>query len=416
MMKSFLNYLLLGKLIIYLVISLRAFLFYKYLYGVIYMWIEELSNGKFKYFERYTDPYTEKAKRVSITLNSKSNQAKKQAMIELQEKIDLRCNEVSENKITWKEVYDEWWAVYKNTVKSNTIKARMRDKKKLTEVLSDDYLIKKIDSNLLTDILNQLYYKDCLSKSYVEQIRAHINLVLKYAQSRSYILTNPMLEVSIKAKPKTIEQIQKMKNKYLEKDELESVIICARKENERYANLIEFISLTGTRIGEALALKFEDITENNIAIKTTYNYEDNTHETTKNEYSYRDIETTPRILEIIANQKKLYILFQNSDKEFQADQYIFFSNSGQPMSVSAINCFLRTKITPNVSVQGKHLSTHIFRHTHISLLTELGVPLKFIMDRVGHNNPKTTLSIYTHVTNGMRENVKEILDSLIIAP
>ena len=52
------------------------------------MWIEELPNGKFKYSERYTDPYTEKSRKVSVTLNSKSNQAKKQAISELQDKID----------------------------------------------------------------------------------------------------------------------------------------------------------------------------------------------------------------------------------------------------------------------------------------------------------------------------------------
>ena len=37
--------------------------------------------------------------------------------------------------------------------------------------------------------------------------------------------------------------------------------------------------------------------------------------------------------------------------------------------------------------EGKHLTTHIFRHTHISMLSELGVPLKTIMQRVGHNDP-----------------------------
>ena len=37
--------------------------------------------------------------------------------------------------------------------------------------------------------------------------------------------------------------------------------------------------------------------------------------------------------------------------------------------------------------EGKHLTTHIFRYTHISMLSELGVPLKTIMQRVGHNDP-----------------------------
>lgn len=39
----------------------------------------------------------------------------------------------------------------------------------------------------------------------------------------------------------------------------------------------------------------------------------------------------------------------------------------------------------------KRLTTHIFRHTHISQLAEMGVPVKTIMARVGYNNPNTTL-------------------------
>lgn len=30
------------------------------------MWVEQLPNGKYKFFERYKDPYTEKWKRVSV--------------------------------------------------------------------------------------------------------------------------------------------------------------------------------------------------------------------------------------------------------------------------------------------------------------------------------------------------------------
>ena len=51
------------------------------------MWIEELSNGKYKYFERYKDRYTEKWRKVSVTLASGSNRAKKEAQKILEEKI-----------------------------------------------------------------------------------------------------------------------------------------------------------------------------------------------------------------------------------------------------------------------------------------------------------------------------------------
>ncbi len=46
----------------------------------------------------------------------------------------------------------------------------------------------------------------------------------------------------------------------------------------------------------------------------------------------------------------------------------------------------------------KDFSSHMLRHLNISLLTELGVPVKTIMERVGHRDEKTTLQIYSHVT------------------
>ena len=67
-----------------------------------------------------------------------------------------------------------------------------------------------------------------------------------------------------------------------------------------------------------------------------------------------------------------------------------------------------------LQIPGKHITTHMFRHTHISMLAEMAVPLKAIMQRVGHNDPNTTLSIYTHVTNAMTEEANRKIDALSV--
>ena len=54
----------------------------------------------------------------------------------------------------------------------------------------------------------------------------------------------------------------------------------------------------------------------------------------------------------------------------------------------------------------------MLRHSHISLLAELEVPLKSIMDRVGHSDEKTTLQIYTHVTKRMLDSVSEKMETI----
>ncbi|MBF0844740.1 tyrosine-type recombinase/integrase, partial [Streptococcus danieliae] len=51
------------------------------------------------------------------------------------------------------------------------------------------------------------------------------------------------------------------------------------------------------------------------------------------------------------------------------------------------------------------VTSHVFRHSHISMLAELGIPIKAIMDRVGHSDSTTTLKVYSHVTDKMSENL-----------
>ncbi|MDS2643701.1 site-specific integrase, partial [Streptococcus pneumoniae] len=50
--------------------------------------------------------------------------------------------------------------------------------------------------------------------------------------------------------------------------------------------------------------------------------------------------------------------------------------------------------------------------SHISLLAELGIPLTAIMDRVGHSDSKTTLEIYSHVTQKMVSDISSKLDKI----
>ncbi|WP_275655507.1 tyrosine-type recombinase/integrase [Streptococcus oralis] len=60
----------------------------------------------------------------------------------------------------------------------------------------------------------------------------------------------------------------------------------------------------------------------------------------------------------------------------------------------------------------KNLSSHIFRHSHISFLAESSLPIKSIMDRVGHSNAKITLEIYSHTTEDMEDKLVNKLDTI----
>ncbi|EUE17342.1 hypothetical protein V779_02562, partial [Staphylococcus aureus H47139] len=52
------------------------------------MWIEKFKNKnnetKYRYYEKYKDPYTDKWKRVSVVLNKNTKQSQKEAMFRLE--------------------------------------------------------------------------------------------------------------------------------------------------------------------------------------------------------------------------------------------------------------------------------------------------------------------------------------------
>ena len=62
----------------------------------------------------------------------------------------------------------------------------------------------------------------------------------------------------------------------------------------------------------------------------------------------------------------------------------------------------------------KNISSHIFRHTLISVLAENNIPLKAIMNRVGHADSDVTTSIYTHVTKNMKDQTLKVLEQNIV--
>lgn len=120
--------------------------------------------------------------------------------------------------------------------------------------------------------------------------------------------------------------------------------------------------------------------------------------TTKTETSTRVISVSKNILDIVQQE-----ITEATKMGIETD-YIFVGNKGKPIFNSDINRRLK-KYKPNIS-------THIFRHSHISYLSEKMVPIKAVMDRVGHSDPQTTLKIYSHTTHNMIDYINKNTEEL----
>ncbi len=79
------------------------------------------------------------------------------------------------------------------------------------------------------------------------------------------------------------------------------------------------------------------------------------------------------------------------------------TRTGTPMQNSSFNRSFAA--AGKKSGINKRLTSHILRHTHVSLLAEQNTPLKAIMDRVGHEDADVTNKIYTHITDKMKTDL-----------
>lgn len=375
------------------------------------MWIETRQSKKgtrYKYCERFELPNGE-IRKVSVIFNTNSSHARKQATIELQRKYEQAVKEIDINKVvTYYDVAMSWLEHTEPTVKRSTHINHIIYVNKIFSYIDKALPIADLTAVTLEDVLHKVYYVENLSYSYTRATFTTMKAIYKHAKRKKLI---PSLidfeDIEIKKKPFSHSDIAKKQNKFLDAVELKETLMQLSKIDSRISLLFEFISLTGLRIGELLALRYSDYDKENATININgtiqYDYKNSSEikrGTPKNIYSVRNVSLSDRAVSILDS-----IMLENKRRSLWFEGYIdhgyiFTSSRGNPYDIQFLNRRLK-----GVHIEGKHLTTHIFRHTHISMLAELGVPLKTIMQRVGHNDPNTTLGIYTHVTKSMHDDV-----------
>nr|DAU91448.1 MAG TPA: Integrase [Caudoviricetes sp.] len=236
------------------------------------MWVEDLPNGKYKYFERYRDPLTEKLKKVSVTLDKKTPRAQKAAQAELADKINGKLSEIPEGKQTLEMIYNEWMIKYSKTSKASTVRHIQSQWRNSDTRIVKTALIGNITSGTIQKWIDKIYYEEDLSFSTTDGYKTMLSNIFRYAKMRGYISSNPVSDVRIDKK-KT-DKTENVEEKYLEHDELEAVIkrLTNHKRSKRYGQIVEFLSLTGLRYGELIALKYNDYDGKAVHITKTLDY------------------------------------------------------------------------------------------------------------------------------------------------
>lgn len=366
------------------------------------MWIEQTSNGRFKYVERYEDYRSGKLKRVSVTFDNKTRETQKKAKLILEEKIAKKLNEQKLSIVDMNlfAAFDEWLEVYEKQVEDTTYSSALKTKDKIVDYFPSDTLINRLAVTDWSNLLHELVYTDNLSNQTVDGHKYRIRKFIRYCIQKGYMDEIDTSKITFQRKKENDDDIEE---KFLEDDEYK-LVIAAFKNNRRYQLLFQWQYYTGMRIGEVLALRKSDIhiTPDRAYASVTGTYSDvskKRKERTKTKAGKREVDLPKKAVEIyheVCKLSKVDFLFVNKNQKT-----IEYKNIARSLSLRKE----KLKIS-------KPLTTHIFRHTHVSKLAELGVPLNVIKDRVGHESSDITERIYLHVTKNMKRDMVSKLDLL----
>ena len=386
------------------------------------MFIKPLASGKFRYYLKFYDDKKELWKQVSCTMNTRSREAKREAENRLSKKIDgyfeKEYSQLSDLKrVKVKSVYEEWIKFRKQELRSSTLVVEKEYMKRFLNEFGG-FSLQSLDTQTLQRFLISLNWTHKSKRT----LKSRMNIFFKYCNNMGYIKENPIALVILPRYTQTLEDYEKKQKKFLSKEEM-SMLLSSMNKNcldirqKRIILLFEFLFLTGLRIGEALALRWENIDLDKIILHVKYNLDYHTVKAKEGRLSLP--KTVDSIRKLFINDRCIEILLwykkENEASNFQAD-FIFLNCKGNLHALNSLTVFFKRQAV-KAKIPDKNpedFSTHLFRHSHISLLAEMGLPVKTIMQRVGHKNEKTTLQIYTHVTQSMEEAILEKLNEITL--
>ena len=291
--------------------------------------------------------------------------------------------------------FEDFWKMYCADMETRLREHTMRTKKYIVELKILPYFgNKRVNDITAADIRqwqNELI-KMGYSPTYLKTINNQLNAIFNYAVRYYDLKSNPCAKAGSMGKSKAEEM------DFWTGEEFRKFIDSVMNKRLSY---MAFMTLywTGMRLGELLALNPKDVDLEKRTISITKSYQ---------RLGKKDVITPPKtskskrvitIPEFLAAYIKDYM---DSLYDLQEDDRLF------PIT----KYYLEHEMQRGIKESGvKRIRVHDLRHSHASMLIELGFSPLEIANRLGHEKVETTLNTYAHLYPNKQTKLAERLDS-----
>lgn len=216
-------------------------------------------------------------------------------------------------------------------------------------------------------------------------------------------------------------KVDKPKMKYWTPEELNKFLDALKKDIENYNEkayrtyIFTLISFSlGDRTGETRALRFNSFDKNKNTVEIANSIDNDpankTHlKTTKNTYSARTIDVSPKLIEEI--QKYKWSLINIFDYDIIDNELIFCNHKNKKLITDTS---LRKNFHYYCDLAGvSKIRMYDLRHTYVATMMSENKELYQVSQRIGHSSYSTTVDKYGHLSNKTRKELAEITDKYI---
>ena len=282
----------------------------------------------------------------------------------------------------------EWLTTFKQT----TVKQSTYDRLLTSVKALEGFEIATMPIGEITCIDIQRYVNELIKRGYgLSTIKKQMRIVtapLKQASALHIISKDPGIGIRLPSRY-NVAKPERLIEAYTDEEQTALRSVLYNGQRAGYSAIILMIE-TGLRVGEALALRWQDVqlTRKRIYVRNTVvrlanRKQSFVQDSVKSESSRRTVPLTPEAIRLL---ERLY--------ERRKNEWVFTNRDGERLSYEALR--YQTRIAcqeAGIEYRGEH----VFRHTFATNCYHKGIDVKILSRLLGHADVNITYNLYIHL-------------------
>ena len=179
-------------------------------------------------------------------------------------------------------------------------------------------------------------------------------------------------------------------------EEVRKIITVAEQP---YRTMFAIAAMAGLRAGEVMGLQKDDMEFERRIIHVRRSAWYGRVQTVKSRASQAPVAMPEALAEILREYLETW--------KVNCEGFLFLNRNGRPYAVNKVVEYGLWPVLERLNIP--RAGMHAFRHSHASLLIDVGANPKVAQEQMRHSDPRITLAVYGHVIgNAQREAVEKV--------